>query len=270
MDRVPVEVWLETFSILNKRTLFSVHRVSRPLHRIARLLLFKHFTFYPYAALGSHVILPGDIHLPGETEVKRIVRRLRFWTSDEVAPLVKECTVAPRLILYEELKLGRYVHCQNYDVILHTFLELLPRFTNLGKLSSTSIKFRQHFLDALGSLPNLRKIELQKCSLDESVMVRTQLKAVRLLVANTNDLVGVQKWLSIIGLQVRTQLSVQPPYAVPALDFMDGDIPVFPNVMTLEIRIHTLTQDVIALQRFPAVRTLRRRMGFPYNMRPNP
>ncbi|KAJ6500965.1 hypothetical protein C8R45DRAFT_1210637 [Mycena sanguinolenta] len=257
MNRVPAEVWLEIFNTLNKKTLFSVHRVSRSFHRISRLLLFKHFTFYPHATLAGHVNSPGDIHIPGETEVKRIVRRLRFWASDEVAPLVKECTVAPWLIVYEELRLGRYVYCQNYDVMLHTFLEFLPRFTNLGKLNSTSIRFKQHFIDALGSLPNLREIELRKCSLDKSVMARTQLKAARLLVANTDDLVGVQKWLSIIDLQVLTQFSVQPPYGVATLDFIGGDIPAFPNIRTLEIRILGSPRDVIALKRFPAVQALR-------------
>ncbi|KAJ7223853.1 hypothetical protein B0H12DRAFT_288117 [Mycena haematopus] len=32
--------------------------------------------------------------IPGEVETRRTIRRLHFWASDDVAPLVKECSVS--------------------------------------------------------------------------------------------------------------------------------------------------------------------------------
>ncbi|KAJ6450084.1 hypothetical protein C8R45DRAFT_849298, partial [Mycena sanguinolenta] len=91
MDRIPVEIWLEVFTILKRSNLIALHHVSHSFHRITRPLIFKHLHFHPYAGKDGHIT--GYYLLPDETEIRRTVRRLRFWASDEVAPLVKDCSV---------------------------------------------------------------------------------------------------------------------------------------------------------------------------------
>ncbi|KAJ7257179.1 hypothetical protein B0H12DRAFT_1070511 [Mycena haematopus] len=251
MDDVPAEVWTEIFRVntLERSHFISLHRVSRSLHRISRplALLFKHFAFHPYAVPGSR--LTDNFLIPGEVEIKRTIRRLRFWASDDVAPLVRECTVSPCDI--EDEGRERYVSCSDGDMLLCAFFELLPRFATLGKLEFFYVKF------------NLKEIELGKFSVDEAVTTDLHLKAAKISFSHEEDVLGVQRWLSIIDRQMLTHLSLSP--FRPAMAFLNIDTALFPNVETPEICIYSLADDIMALHRFPAVRTLHLSVYYPRN-----
>ncbi|KAJ7257162.1 hypothetical protein B0H12DRAFT_475238 [Mycena haematopus] len=261
MDRVPAEVWLEIFSTLKRRHLMSLHRVSRFFHRISRPLVFKHFAFHPYA-IDDDIPDTGQLThyllIPDEVAIRRTIRRLRFWASADVAPLVKECTVSPW-----DIEDALYVSCPGGDMLLCAFFELLPRFMNLRKLSFFYVKFKQLFIDAIFSLPSLKEIQLGKFLMDEVVTTDLHLKAASISFSNVEDLLGVQKWLSTTDPQMLTQLSLLPSRA--ARVSLDVGTVVFPQVETLEIRISPLARDIVALHRFPAVRRLR--IFIPYAVR---
>ncbi|KAF7358980.1 hypothetical protein MSAN_01238400 [Mycena sanguinolenta] len=96
----------------------------------------------------------GQFLLLGGVEIKRTIRRLRFWASGDVAPLVKkECTVSPWNITFVER--DQFVPCDDGNILLHAFSELLPRFTHVGKLNFDVVKFKQLSVDAIVFLPNL-------------------------------------------------------------------------------------------------------------------
>jgi hypothetical protein len=57
---------------------------------ISRPHLFNEFYFRPYKSGGTDGIL-----LPPTTEVNRAMERLEFWCSDEIAPHVRSCVIAP-------------------------------------------------------------------------------------------------------------------------------------------------------------------------------
>ncbi|KAJ6450082.1 hypothetical protein C8R45DRAFT_121569 [Mycena sanguinolenta] len=249
MDRIPVEVWLEVFSILQRSHLLVLHHVSHSFHRITRPLIFKHFHFHPYAGIDGHIT--GYYLLPDESEIRRTVRRLRFWASDEVAPLVKDCSVSP----WDAWPI--YTSCHNGDVLLTTFFDLLPRFTNLRKLSASYVKFKQPFLDAIVSLPNLKEIELGKCSVDQNITIGLPVKAERLTFLrldnflHKDELTGMQRWSAMVERSVLTNLSLLCVNAVTT--FLDVDTVPLPNITTLNAYIH---RDIGALHRFPGVRDL--------------
>ncbi|KAF7357259.1 hypothetical protein MSAN_01321100 [Mycena sanguinolenta] len=248
MGHIPVEVWLQVFSLLDRDDLISLHHASRSFHRLSRPLLFKHFHFYPYAAI-SYSRTYSEFLIPGEVEIKRTIRRLRFWASDDVAPLFKECMVAPCEITSSQR--GRYAACHDGDVLLRVFVELLPRFINLRKLSACSIKFGQLFIDALMSLPNLKEIESAKCAISE-VAASHLLKVERLSFLEAGA--GAQQWLSIVDPQMLTHLSLFSENAVTGILNADNTTPLFPNVVTLVVNVYWLNEDMLALHRFPAVR----------------
>ncbi|KAF7357248.1 hypothetical protein MSAN_01319800 [Mycena sanguinolenta] len=252
MDSVPCEVWLEIFSILERSHLFALRYVSRSFQRIAGPFIFKHFHFHPYAGLGGHTT--GNFLLPSEAKIRRTVRRLRFWASENVAPLVKECTVSP----WDGWQ--GYTSCNGGDMLLCTFIELLPRFTNLRKFGSSSVKFTQPFVDALGSLPNLKEIDVGRCSIDEDVTIDHPLQMEALSFTNMDttwfrhelNTIGMQRWSSMVDRQMLTHISLPSAEAMKA--FLDVDTAPFPNVTTLDAYID---QNTTSLHRFPAVRKLR-------------
>ncbi|KAF7357273.1 F-box domain-containing protein [Mycena sanguinolenta] len=258
MDRIPVEVWLQVFSILDRGDWIFLHRVSRAFHRISRPLLFKHLHFYPYAAVPYYGRTTPEFLIPGEVEIKRTIRRLRFWTSDDVAPLVRECTVAPQTIGSAER--GSYAACHDGDVLLRTFVQLLPRLTNLRKLSAFSVEFKQPFIDALVSVPNLKEIELGSCVTKEGITADHQLNVERLSFLDADrygyETVGAQNWFSIVDMQMLTHLCLLSRNAVRTILNAGTAAPAFLNVVALAVDVNSLKQprDLVALRRFPAVR----------------
>ncbi|KAJ6450070.1 hypothetical protein C8R45DRAFT_121462 [Mycena sanguinolenta] len=258
MDHIPVEVWLQVFGILDRSDLISLHSVSRSFHRISRPLLFKHFCFHPYAAV-PYSFTTHEFLIPGEVEIKRTIRRLRFWASDNVAYLVKGCTVAPREITSGQR--GGYAACRDGDVLLRILFDVLPRFTNLRKLSSSSIAFKPRFIDAVQSLPNLKEIELGRCAVDEGVAAGHQLKVEKFSFLDADryrhESVGAQRWLSVVDRQMLTHLSLLSGTAVTTILNSDTDTSAFPNVVTLAIDVNRLERGMVALHRFPAVRAVR-------------
>ncbi|KAJ6500905.1 hypothetical protein C8R45DRAFT_83395 [Mycena sanguinolenta] len=256
---VPTEVWLEIFSTLERHHLIPLYRVSRTLHRISRPLLLRHFAFHPYAAINGDET-SDDFLIPREVEFHYAMQRFRFWASDNVAPLVRECTIAPWNIAYEERY--RYVSCYDGgDILLQIFFELLPRFTSLAKLSALYVRFNQLSIDAICSLPNLEEIELGKCPVDEGVTICPHSNVTRLKFLDKGPshsykeaLGGVQGWSSIVNPQTLTHLSLLPLCAITA--FLDINGAEFPNVESLDVCIYSWNSDIVALHRFPAVRRL--------------
>ncbi|KAJ6500952.1 hypothetical protein C8R45DRAFT_1123780 [Mycena sanguinolenta] len=239
MDRVPAEIWLEIVSPLERRHIISLHQVSRSFHRICRPLLFKRFAFHPYANGVSSDRLTksnGEYTVPGEAEIRRNIRRLLFWASDDVAPLVKECAVWLPVLLASR------------NVIRESYC-----WTPFSSSYHGSPRIKQGSIDAICSLPNLKEIESRDCPVYEAVTVSIHAKVARLSVFTDTTM---QIWLSIINWQMLTHLFLHSPGSVKAI--LDVDVAEFPNVEFLYLRIssNSWTQALLALRCFPALRKL--------------
>ncbi|KAJ6500937.1 hypothetical protein C8R45DRAFT_979581 [Mycena sanguinolenta] len=184
MDRVPGEIWLETFSSLERSHLISLHQVSRSFHRICRPLLFKRFVFQCLQELDGRM-----------TGRYRIAEEGKFGASFAACtfghPKISHHSsrVSPGHILVKKRDSDRHVSHDDDDslILLEVFFELLSRFTNLRKFDSYGMRFQQCAIDAICSLPNLKDIELRNCSVDEGVMVSIPLKTTRLCVVQIDD-----------------------------------------------------------------------------------
>ncbi|KAJ7736048.1 hypothetical protein DFH07DRAFT_109619 [Mycena maculata] len=173
--RVPAELWFDTFLHLPRDTLISVHSVSRTFHRISRPLVFKDFPFHPYGAVYEAISgNPWDFPflLPDESKTKRTYRRLRFWASESIAPLVQRCTVTP----WSHEKLADFTSSCYEGSILSTFFELLGSFTNLQRITFFFVSFDEVALQSLSSLIHLKEIEMDRCSIQPEIIPSTHIK----------------------------------------------------------------------------------------------
>ncbi|KAJ7840149.1 hypothetical protein B0H13DRAFT_2101217 [Mycena leptocephala] len=129
ISEVANELWLEIFNYLPRDTLKDISLAHHNFCRITRPLLFAHFDFHPFA-LGPN----GTLFLPSAAEVAISLERLEFWSSDEIAPLVRSCDLTPchQIPLFD---------AATPYVLFNTFFERITRFTGLRRLRSRNIHF---------------------------------------------------------------------------------------------------------------------------------
>ncbi|KAJ7223587.1 hypothetical protein GGX14DRAFT_351973, partial [Mycena pura] len=88
------ELWLEVFENLSYDSVIQASLTDRGFCRLTRPLLFSVFDFHPYALSGG--ISPEEnIYLPAPEKVEKAMERLRFWCSEQIAPLVRSCQISP-------------------------------------------------------------------------------------------------------------------------------------------------------------------------------
>ncbi|KAJ7204127.1 hypothetical protein GGX14DRAFT_460924 [Mycena pura] len=116
----------------------EIQLTQQRLRSVARPLLFRHFTF----------------HIDGN-RVSLLLQRLEYWSSPEIAPCVRECSLTGQNRLQ--------------SVLSQAFLSRLPRFTNLRQFSMQSFMYTPTFFQALQSLPALRHLESCHCFPDPAV-----------------------------------------------------------------------------------------------------
>ncbi|KAJ7452665.1 hypothetical protein B0H11DRAFT_2072516 [Mycena galericulata] len=145
----PDELWAEVFANVPRDALFQTHLVCWRFCHITRRLLFREFTFYPknYQA-PSHRDVPAD--QDGLRDI--IMQRLRFWTSSEIAPLIRTCHLRGR-------RPAPAVELLHPGSVL---AELAHSFAHLTDVRYVSINVDcgRAAIDALWLLPNLTRLEI--------------------------------------------------------------------------------------------------------------
>ncbi|KAJ7612296.1 hypothetical protein FB45DRAFT_309185 [Roridomyces roridus] len=256
--RVPDELWLEIFIYLAREDLFPLHAVSPTIHRIARPLLFATFTFHPYAMAHR----PSSTYrylLPNETKINRALRRLRFWASDEIAPLVQRCAVSP----CRRSENAEYTPCRDGRMILLTFFQLWHRFKNIHTLSFLRVAFDETHLAMLASLQPLRELAVDGCWIP-LVVAPLNFKVSRFKLRIDNYLASedCHQWLRMLDRQTLSQLMLGDDVEASAGALIT--IPfTFPNIHTLSISARRLEEpglnSVWSPEAFRFPRRLRRR-----------
>ncbi|KAJ6498913.1 hypothetical protein C8R45DRAFT_821665, partial [Mycena sanguinolenta] len=87
MRQIPNELLLEIFRSLSRHTIPALSLTCKKFKDISRPFLFAHLSFQPYSVRGDVILLPPSI------VVDRALECLEFWTSDEIAPHVRSCTI---------------------------------------------------------------------------------------------------------------------------------------------------------------------------------
>ncbi|KAJ7644714.1 hypothetical protein FB45DRAFT_1021462 [Roridomyces roridus] len=260
-ERVPNEVWLEVFELLPRDSLKHVHATHRMFRSTSRPLLFSHLLFRPYFREIDEL---GDrFALPDPEVVQRTLDRLEFWSSNEIAPLVRQCTIN---------LLGARFHTTAADSVLpeptespHTlmisFMDHLSKFTGLKKLRAHHALFTQAGIVNLCQLPLLREVVTKSCNIvpGETIDTRSlQLRTAKLLhradVVAEEDKMGAI-WLSIVDRESLHEFEVTGR-SFSGAGYTISEGPAFPNVHHLQfsIDLSTMNRNLTTLSKFPAVR----------------
>ncbi|KAJ7644702.1 hypothetical protein FB45DRAFT_1116382 [Roridomyces roridus] len=262
-ERVPNEVWLEVFELLPRDSLKHVHATHRMFRSTCRPLLFSHLVFHPYFRDIDPLGLGDRLILPDPEVVQRALERLAFWSSDHIAPLVRQCTID---------LLGARLHTTAADSVLpeptespHTlmvsFMDRLAKFTGLKKLRAHQALFTQAGIANLCQLPLLREVVTERCDIVPGEIIDTtslQLRTAKLLhradVDAEEDEMGTI-WLSIVDREHLHELELTRS-SLSGAGYTISEGPAFPNVHDLRfsINLSTMNRNLTTLSKFPAVR----------------
>ncbi|KAF7358686.1 hypothetical protein MSAN_01207600 [Mycena sanguinolenta] len=168
-EQVPEELWLEIIRHLPKEALPAVALTHRAFHRILRPMLFTNFTFRPYAV----AYLPRDrrrvlwpeatepIQFPQHTYDHELAR-LNFWSSTEIAPLVRSCTLIPSYSPSTDRVTNTGTNVPT--PLLTLFFERLARFISIRYFHGFFVRITQTGLANLCRLPVLTCSDIFVCS----------------------------------------------------------------------------------------------------------
>ncbi|KAJ7061856.1 hypothetical protein C8F01DRAFT_1369299 [Mycena amicta] len=170
-DRVPPELWIETFKDpdLSCDDLQALCLTNRSFAHLARPFLFSDFRFRAYVAeshAGELVLL-----LPNAKVVRRNLQRLEFWLSDTIAPLVRTCEIETwnrRGRIPED---GPFitVTSDNRDGMLGPLIARLERFSGVQRLSFWGLEIGGDLLLKVSQMLSLHELKVEACTMKDVV-----------------------------------------------------------------------------------------------------
>ncbi|KAF7365003.1 F-box domain-containing protein [Mycena venus] len=259
---IATELWDEIVGFLSteddRQTLQHLNLINRRFHHVARPRLFADFKFHPYSvASDSYGMSAEHLLLPLHPYPQRLRQRLEFWASEDIASLVRDCTVQP--LEFEE---SERAHPPGEDpyALLKAFYEFLPRFVNLKSFDAFTLHFTNLGIANLCLLPKLRTMSVDMCTVAEGETLDTpsKLKLETFRFANSDEL--EEWWLRGICPDSLHTLGLDLSGVYDQRFFYDlqPSIPTFHNVRSLELALgrHPASHHVATLSRFPGLKEL--------------
>lgn len=159
---VPPEVWIAVFEDgdLELTDILNVRLTCNSFAVLARSQAFSIFNFVPFVLTKSsfHYREPFT-----EDIIARRIERLRFWTSNDVAPVVRECSAYP---VYYRVDLKSQVDFYgDINTLIDAFFDALPKFRNLSRLDCRHMPFSDATLRMLGQMENLSTLQVEDCNI---------------------------------------------------------------------------------------------------------
>ncbi|KAJ7644652.1 hypothetical protein FB45DRAFT_999624 [Roridomyces roridus] len=244
--RVPNELWLEIFHLLRRDSLKAVFSSARKFTAISRVLLFSQFVFEP-DRYEMHLdgVRQMTFSLPVHNTVRLALDRLELWSSDAIAPFVRECTIAPRQ------RLGR-AQIDLPDIVMTSFMDALAKFTGLKKFFARRVNFTQAAVAQLCRIPLLTEVVISYCGFVPDDIIDTVNLELRTTKLIHHDKVEAQDernlWLTIVHrghLLVRELEAGLNVNAMPVVDTLAHGA-TFPNVHKLHLLIDFSTMSHVA------------------------
>ncbi|KAJ7766111.1 hypothetical protein B0H16DRAFT_1687142 [Mycena metata] len=231
-DKVPNELWGEVFCYLPRGALKNISLTRRTFFAISRRLLFTNFHF----ALGIRRL--GDSSRTFAEHEAHALARLAFWSSNDIAPLVRSCTLS-------------YYKGDDNMPLFGAFFERLPQFINLPHTSETGRSLQLVRLEITTSSGNLRG---WRAAPGQQIDFSSVLLPVAVFHANPSwqswgdKFTGPNVWLQSLSPDTLRELVV----ATAPLRTTQS----FPHVHTLEMRVSSDLSNLDVLRLFPALRSL--------------
>ncbi|KAJ7846589.1 hypothetical protein B0H14DRAFT_3867676 [Mycena olivaceomarginata] len=241
-DSVPDDVWLEITHLLPREAIKNLSLTAPIFRRLSRPTLFTHFHFHPYA-LGVYY------RRPPADKFEESLARLKFWCSDEIAPLVHFCKVTPWEKHSGPCKSWTWAEGP-YEVLLHVFLERFARFTALRDLHADSIEFSRA---TLGRFSSLDRLQLTNCTVTNQAQTDSSSEA---LYASTYAWINTPEdknpWIPVLRADRLRELTLHASASV--LHKITQSTTSFPYVYRLAVSMDL--DDLGILAKFPAVQAL--------------
>ncbi|KAJ7149309.1 hypothetical protein C8R43DRAFT_1007644 [Mycena crocata] len=246
-ERVPDELWLEIFKNIAPDTLKHVFSTNRSFYRVSRPLLFAEFNFHGVSIdvleRNGGIVLEDDYHF----------QRLNFWASDDVAPLVRSCNLAPATTVHFSQLGPPYT-------VLDAIFERFSRFIFLRRIHATEIPFTQKGVASLCSLPALTHLELDFCFVPPGETINISLElpvsSMRIYIDRRMK-TKLDHWIPLLHRDHLHELDVtcHPRLIFQAITGM----PSFPHLHTLSLTMDPgkVSQNLEILAKFPALRVFR-------------
>ncbi|KAJ7103902.1 hypothetical protein C8R44DRAFT_988062 [Mycena epipterygia] len=259
-DRFPDELWLEVFHNL-PGYYAEVSLTCRTFHRISRPFLFADFYFFPYADVK------GALRLPQPAEVERRLECLKFWSSAEIAPLVRQCHISPWTSSWLRIGFPAWDCCVvDPYILLDALFDRLPCFSGMQRLHAQHIHFTQASVDIVCRLPNLSELTVYACSVAPGESMCPSPPTLRVSKLSVHYEVDSgqgddfqyenDQWISLVHPDHLRELSTRfdPRLFGRAIHSLRD----FPRVHTLRATMDfpTPSQNLLILSKFPAVRIL--------------
>lgn len=109
--------------------------------RLAKPIIFRNFRFTEIPELG---------------DFQKCKKRLDFWFSDPIAPLVRHCLIRGR---------GPSIHTAQQNTMIHTFIGRILLFSGLQHLEIFYLHFNDFALDQLSKLQASVHLTIHNCTI---------------------------------------------------------------------------------------------------------
>ncbi|KAJ7145637.1 hypothetical protein C8R44DRAFT_896735 [Mycena epipterygia] len=217
------------------------------------------FTGLPREALLPITLAQWSFHpLPEADHIDRYLQRLQFWSSAEIAPLVRTCRVTqwpPGLKYAWHWQYGTTM--DNPFILLEALFDSFPYFTNLRHLLFNDIHFTQIGMENLCLLPKLTTLEVYYCTVAEEAVVSTlvPLHLSEFRLAQHVHRNSVDHWVPWVCAGTLRHLHI--PYNERLFTRLE-DHPSFPSVRLLKIDLNheTTSRDLVLISKFTGVEVL--------------
>lgn len=170
---LPPEVWLAIFEFggLGASDISNVRLTCISFATLAKPQAFSTFDFIPFILTAEETCYRWAFT---SEHVQRLTQRLNFWTSLEIAPMVRECRVHP--VYCSDDALSSLDAKGDAHELINAFFSVFPNFRNLSRLECQHIPFSYNALNSLDQNSNLTTLHVEDCNIISIVAPPRQLK----------------------------------------------------------------------------------------------
>jgi len=170
---LPPEVWLAVLEsgVLDSNDISNVRLTCRLFTALGKIQAFSSFKVSPFVLVGNPTNYRWSFRKDLAAQCRK---RLEFWASDDIAPLVRHCEINPR---YYTKDLASSVDSrEDANYLIDVVFQTLPRFFNLNCLDCSHCPFSDRALSLLRQLPKLRTLKVTDCTVTASAAPQPKLE----------------------------------------------------------------------------------------------
>ncbi|KIM84436.1 hypothetical protein PILCRDRAFT_382599 [Piloderma croceum F 1598] len=233
---LPPELWQAIFEDLSLQDVSNVRLTCKTFADLAKAQAFSNYNSLPY--------------MPDRDSLSR---RVEWWTSESISPLVRQCSIKSTRLWACDDPSGIPDGGNLVDPIYNDFFQLLPRFVNTQRLHCRNIVFSDLVLTQLCQLESLTTLEIDSCIMIASVRP-PMLKVINFLFKTSAHLLkysatreNPRGWLEVLHPDYirRIHIDIHNPHVV------DLRAPSLPKANCSQADLDSIRRHVIMIVSHP-------------------